>query len=118
MKLCERISKVMDAKRATLPPNMQKQEEFNFKGMGNGLEFAVGSTWVAMKGEHWQEAWPDKADTGYIQRMYRNAAPPNNFGWDDAGAGGSEVPETDALGYSLSYPRAKTLDYCTIPDTY
>lgn len=121
MELCQRIAKVIDAKSATLPPKMQiKHEEIGFMGMGNGLEFAVGSDWVAMSGEHWQEAWKDTADPEYLRRMYRNAAPPSNISWNDVGAGGSEVQseETDALGYTLSYPQARSLDYCTIPDTY
>ena len=89
-------------------------------GMGKGLEFAVGPNWVAMKGEHWQETWEDTADTEYLRGMYMNATPPSNFSWDDVRAGRSDVQshETDALDYSLSYPQAKTLDYCTIPDTY
>ena len=121
VELCDRIAKVIDAKGGTLSPKKQKKrEETGFMGMGNGTELAMGTTWFAMKGEHWEEAWDDTADTEYLQRMYRNAAPPNNFGWDDGGASGSEVQsqETDALDYSLSYPRARTLDYCTIPDTY
>jgi len=115
VELIRRIERVIDVKRTTLPPGMVKQEAVEFNGMGNNLEFAVGQKWVQVKGEHLQEPWRDQAD---IQQMYRNAAPPSNFGWDDTGAGGSQVEETDALGYSLSYPRARTLDYCTIPDTY
>jgi hypothetical protein len=120
VELCSRIANVIDAKKATLPKRKQKQEETDFVGMENGLDFALGPTCVAMKGEHWQEAWreQEKEDTDFIQRMYRNAMPANNFGWDDVGASGSEVQETNVLDYSLSYPPARTLDYCTIPDTY
>ena len=118
--LCQRIAKVIDGKRASRPQKMEKNEEVDFGGMGNGLEFALGENWVAMKAEHWQEAWKDTADPEYLRGMYKNAAGPSNFNWDDAGAGGSGVQseETDALDYSLSYPQARTLDYCTIPDTY
>ena len=119
MELCHRIANVIDAKKATLPRKMQKQED-EFVGMGNGLEFVLEPTYVAMKAEHWQEAWKEqeKADTDFIRRMYVNAAPPNHFDWDDSGASRSEIQETDVLNYSLSYPQSRTLDHCTIPDTY
>lgn len=117
--LCNRIAKVVDAKRAALSPKMQQGGEIDFVRMRNGFDFAAGSTWVAMKGEHSQEAWKDTADPEYLRGLYRDAAPPNNFGWNDVGAGSSGVqPVTNALDYSLSYPPARTLDYCTIPNTY
>jgi hypothetical protein len=111
MQLCKRIAEVIKAMSATPPP-----------GMGDGLQFAVGPTHVAMKAEHWQEAWGEQADTGYIQGLYKNAAPPSNFGWDDVGAGGSGVQseETNLLNESLSYPYPPntSVDYWTIPDSY
>lgn len=121
VELRNRIARAIEAKGPALSPKKQKKrEETGFMGMQNGQEFAVGPTWIAAKGEYWQKNWDDPADTEYIQRMYRNAAPPSNFGWNDVGAGGSVArsKETDALDYSLSYPQAKSLDYCTIPDTY
>lgn len=89
-------------------------------GMENGPEFTLGPTSVPMKADHWQETWRDTADTVYVRGLYENAQPHSNFSLNDVGASGSEVQtkETDVLGYSLSYPRARTLDYCTIPDTY
>jgi len=118
--LRDRIAKVIEAKKATLPQKMQKHIGNEFVGMRNGLEFDCGPNMVAMKAEQWQEALKDPADSGYIRDMYKNASAPSNFGWYDVGAGGSEVrtKETDVLDYSLTYPQAKTLDYCTIPDTY
>ncbi len=90
--------------------------------MGNGLEFELGPDWVAMKGEHLQEAWNDTTDPGYLRSLYTNAAAPSTFSWDDVGASGSgsesQIKETDVLDYSLSYPPARSLDYCQISDPY
>lgn len=76
-----------------------------------------------MKGGQWQEAWGEQADTGYIQGLYKNAAPPSNFGWNDVGAGGSEVQSAESnalLDESLSYPYHpnKSVDYWTISDSH
>jgi len=118
-KICLRIKEIMDAKRAALPLKMQKEVELGLERMGNYNPFPLGPDLVAMKGEQWQETWKD-SDSGYIQSMYRNAAHASNFSLDDVGASGSEekLAESSALDYSLSYPRARTLDYHTIPDTY
>jgi hypothetical protein len=93
LELRERIAKVVDAKKAALPPKMPPGEE----------------------------SWTDIADRKYIQDLYRNAAPPSNFSWDDVGAGGSDVQSQETpLDYSLgySYPQPRSIDYCTILDTY
>lgn len=89
-------------------------------GMGNGPESTFGPTSVPIKADHWQETWRDTADTVYVRGLYENAQLPSDFSMNDVGAGGSEVQtkETDVVDYSLSYPRARTLDYCTIPDAY
>ena len=93
VRLCERIVKVIDAKKAALPPKMPSGEE----------------------------SWTDVADRKYLQDLYRNAAPASNFGWDDVGAGGSDVQSQETpLDYSFGYPypELRSIDYCTIPDKY
>jgi len=119
-KLCQRVTILMDAKRTGVhPKKMEREEVIDYNGMGNGPDFALGENWVAMKGEYWQEAWKDTADTGYLQQMYRNAAAPSVFSWEDVGAGGSEVPSKDnpecarPVQYTMS-----SLDYCVFPDTH
>jgi hypothetical protein len=121
--LGKRIKQVIEAKNPTLSPKKQKKhKETGFKGTGNGPEFELGPDWVAMKGEHWQESWRDTADPGYLRSMYTNAGDPSTFSLDDVGASGSgsdsQIKETDVLDYSLSYPPARSLDYCLIPEPY
>ena len=117
--LRERIKRVINTKNATLPskPKMQKHEKTELKG--NVLESGVGPKWIPDKPEYWPEALKGIANTEYIRRTY-DAAVSEDFDWDGVGAGGSEVQskETDVLDYSLSYPQARSLDYCTIPDNY
>jgi hypothetical protein len=106
LELCHRISGVVADKTAAAPPKTQEYgAEIDFQGIP-GLEFAAGSSWVAMSGEEWQKTYKDNvADTNYLRGLYTNAMAPNVFGWDDFGAGASEIQseETKVLDYTV-YP--------------
>ena len=105
--LCQKISNVIDAKRAVTPPPrpVEYAADLNIHKI-RGLEFAAGSSWVAMTGAEWQEAWKDTADTNYLRGMYTNAMPPNLFSMDDFDPGASNVQPW----------RNETLDYTAFPN--
>lgn len=112
VQLCHRINEVIHAKKAKMSPQKRKQYE-EVGCMGNGLEFSLDSKSVSMKGKHWQRVWRDTENAETVNRR------PTNFGWNDAGASGSRVSPPDTTNaLDFPYPRARTLDYCTIPNTY
>ena len=101
--LRQRISDIIDAKKAAAPP--RKIEVVDLQGVP-GLEFARQTDWVAVRLGDWPETSEDVADTSYLTNLYRNAAAPSVFGWEDFGAGSSEEPEIgDHPGIN------RTLDY-------
>lgn len=114
-RVCSRILEAIKIKKSALLPEFQRQADT----LADVLQFPVQQDVQGMRGDDWHEPWKD-SDSGYVQTMYRNAAAPSIFSWDDVGASGSQtrVEETAALGYSLSYPQSNTLDYCSIPDSY
>jgi len=104
LKICERMSKVLNAKNVAVPTKPQEYADIDIRKVP-GLEFAQGSSWVAMSGTDWQKTYQDSADGDYVRSLYRNAMAPNVFGWDDFGAGTSEVQsgQTNTLDYT-AYP--------------
>jgi hypothetical protein len=114
LELCEGISKVINAKERSVAQRTMRQGEIDFKGVP-GLEFAAGSSWVAMEAEYLQDK---SVDTQYLQSMYRDAMDPGRFSWDDVGAAGSEE-QTEYDDYTTGYspPPTRRDDYLAHRDT-